>query len=219
MEQKVEPKKGDSKKGAIEGQVVPQHPGSTKVVEEMSSSHDQLSFRPSSLENHSLDLHNDHSAASEHRICRNDEIDHFKGSKEELNDEEENNGLLGGVDDIENSTTRIEDSGPRTSDVPEPYSWESWLGSTQAMDEGTAIFEYSDSGPFKVLNVRPPEDYSNDPNIVGTLCVMCRWMFDHLRLIIDYFTYPLYRLMFTLSIGTLACGLSLQQTAVVECVR
>ncbi|CZR57721.1 uncharacterized protein PAC_07610 [Phialocephala subalpina] len=75
------------------------------------------------------------------------------------------------------------------------YSWEPWLQSTHAINDGTAVIAhealYDDREfPTRYLTIRPRDNYGTNPDVVDGLCILCRWMLDHLRFVADHRKKP-----------------------------
>ncbi|CAG8959423.1 hypothetical protein HYFRA_00001321 [Hymenoscyphus fraxineus] len=72
------------------------------------------------------------------------------------------------------------------------YSWIPWLKTTQAVSDPASVI-VSDYGKDrwgeKIQRIEPARNLGTNPDVVDGLCVMCRWMLDHLRFIFDEFTF------------------------------
>ncbi|CAG8971335.1 hypothetical protein HYALB_00005953 [Hymenoscyphus albidus] len=68
------------------------------------------------------------------------------------------------------------------------YSWIPWLKTTQAVSDPASIV-VSDNGKNRwgkqIPRIEPVRNLGTDADVVDGLCVMCRWMLDHLRFIFD----------------------------------
>ncbi|CZR66419.1 uncharacterized protein PAC_16320 [Phialocephala subalpina] len=162
--------------------------------------------------------------STQHETEMQDEQSHDDGNEEpdgnEDSESDEKHESSPKTDDDPSSPlldSSIKVFGPRENrfETSERYSWPAWLESAQAIEDDDAIFtkgSYEDWGNT-CLTIQPKEDYGTNPDIIDGLCVMCRWILDHLRLVFNHLELDIPNFTDTMNIKHWSTSLLLVQAA------